>query len=151
MTQARAISLNAPGRWLDAVRDRPLRLCLAHGGGAKWARWVAGKQAQAWTLDYMMREACPPTEWAGRLWVDTAFHDGQGSDAYRRAVMAAGAPWRVLWGSDWPLHLPQWSYQRAAARGRAYWGDQVAAQSEFGGAGIDGSEKTIEVNHENHQ
>ena len=133
MTATKAKNLNLPCHWLEILRDRPLRLCLAHGGGSKWAQWVGGAQCSTWTLDYMTREACPPTEWAGRLWVDTAFHDGQGTDLYRRAVMAAGAPWRVLWGSDWPLHLSGWSYAQAAAWGRAYWGDQVAAQAEFTG------------------
>lgn len=133
MIAARAKAMNLPGRWLEHVRDRPLRLCLAHGGGAKWARWMAGRQTQTWTLDYMMREAHPPTEWAGRLWIDTAFHDGQGSDTYKLAVWRAGAPWRVLWGSDWPLHLPSWSYAQAAAWGMCYWGDQVRAQAEFTG------------------
>ena len=131
VSATRASALNLPGRWLDAVRDRPVRLCLAHGGGAKWARWVARPQHSAWALDYMTREACPPTEWEGRLWVDTAFHEDQGSDLYRRAVQRAVAPWRVLWGSDWPLHLPLWSYEQACAWGRQYWGDQVQAQREF--------------------
>ena len=130
MSKGAAVALNQPGKWLGIVRDRPLRLCLAHGGGSKWAKWVGGAQCNTWTIDYMMREAHP-------LWVDTAFHDGQGTDAYRRAVMAAGAPWRVLWGSDWPLHLSGWSYQQAAAWGRCYWGDQVAAQAEFTG-GVQG-------------
>ena len=137
MSKSKAKNLNLPCHWLEILRERPIRLCLAHGGGARWAKRLASPHYHADTLDYMAREACPPTEWAGRLWVDTAFHDGQGTDAYRRAVMAAGAPWRVLWGSDWPLHLSGWSYQQAAAWGRAYWGDQVAAQSEFttGGEG----------------
>ena len=139
MTATKAKNLNAPGHWLEPVRDRPFRLCLAHGGGTSaFVQAVTGSEAAGVkTLQYMMREACPPTEWAGRLWVDTAFHDGQGSDAYQRATARAGAPWRVLWGSDWPLHMSGWSYQQAAAWGRAYWGDQVAAQSEFtkGGEG----------------
>lgn len=134
ISEAAARGLNTPGRWLDEVRDRPIRLCLAHAGGNSWARNLARKRIPTpWTLDYMMREACPPTEWAGRLWVDTAFHDDQGTDRYRRAVAKAGAPWRVLWGSDWPLHLPSWSYAQACDWGRAYWGDQVAAQAEFSG------------------
>ena len=131
MGKREAVTLNQPGKWLEIVRDRPIRLCLAHGGGGKWAKRLASNHYHADTLDYMTREAHPPTEWGGRLWVDTAFHDGQGTDAYRRAVMAAGAPWRVLWGSDFPFHLSGWSYQQAAARGRCYWGDQVAAQAEF--------------------
>ncbi len=134
ISEAMAKGLNTPGRWLDEVRDRPIRLCLAHAGGGSWARNLASKRVPTpWTLDYMMREAHPPTEWAGRLWVDTAFHDDQGGERYRRAVMRAGAPWRVLWGSDWPLHLPQWSYAQACEWGRAYWGDQIAAQAEFAG------------------
>lgn len=133
VTQAKAKSANLPGRWLDVLRDRPVRLCLAHGGGSKWARWMSGTQTQAWSLDYLMREAHPPTEWAGRLWIDTAFHDDQDGDAYTNAVSRACAPWRVLWGSDWPLHLPQWSYGQACEWGRVYWGDQVEAQAEFSG------------------
>ncbi|NCC53384.1 MAG: hypothetical protein EOM20_19530 [Spartobacteria bacterium] len=122
VTAARAKYLNAPERWLEILRDRPIRLCLAHGGGGKWATWMAGPQTELWTMDYMMREACPPTDWAGRLWIDTAFHENQGSDQYKRAVARAGAPWRVRWGSDWPLHLPEWSYSQACDWGRAYWG-----------------------------
>ncbi len=136
MTQAAAKALNLPGRWLDIVRDRPVRLCLAHGGGNSWAKRMAqSKSAETCfsVLRYMMTEACPPTEWAGRLWTDTAFHDRQDTDDYAFATGRAVAPWRVLWGSDWPLHLPQWSYAQAVAWCRAYWGDQVAEQSEFSG------------------
>ena len=123
---------NAPERWLEIVRDMPIDLCLAHGGGSSWAsNMISGKMERTWPLAYMMREACPPTDWAGRLWIDTAFHEDQDEPYYKRAVTLAGAPWRVLWGSDWPLHLPFWSYRKAAAWGRAYWGDQVAAQAEF--------------------
>lgn len=134
-SKSKAKNLNLPCHWLEILRDRPIRLCLAHGGGTgAFRQAVTGSEAQSVkTMQYMALNACPPTEWAGRLRIDTAFHDGQGTDAYKRAVMRASAPWRVLWGSDWPLHLPSWSYATACEWGRVYWGDQMAAQTEFSG------------------
>lgn len=124
-----------PGKWLEALRDRSIRLCLAHAGGDAWTanmlRSTEHQGAAHRTLEYMMTEAHPPTDWRGRLWIDTAFHGNQDSPRYAAAAKKTTAPWRILWGSDWPLHLPAWSYSQAVEWGRTYWGDSEAEYRLF--------------------
>ena len=127
VTQAQAGSRNAPWWVAEALHVglRP-RLVLAHAGGRD--AWVRARITGAETaIDRILRDTMPgclseyPGAWVG---VDTAYHEGMAASDYRtaQARMPAWYSGRVLVGSDWPLHLAEYSYGEWAAAARTAWG-----------------------------
>lgn len=78
-----------------------LRICFAHGGGG--FAFLLGRADNAWEHRDLVREDCPrrPSEYARRLWVDSAVFDPR---ALRFLVDTMGAD-RVMLGSDAPFPL----------------------------------------------
>lgn len=138
-SESAARAMNAPGRWHDYLKERPIRLLLAHGGGnAKWISWhLHGRDAAGlnWSLDNLLRDACPPSEAPGRLWWDCAYHEGMILDRDRYGLACLRMmPWWALaavTGSDYPLHLLDYSYSDWADAARVMYGDTGAAWREF--------------------
>lgn len=139
MTVLGAKAMNHPGQWWEYIRDTAIRLCLAHGGGAdRWMRWMNEERTKAgenWTIDNYLRETADGdwSELRSRVYIDTAFHDHQGTADYMKAVTKCVLWWlrRVLWGSDYPLHLLDHSYAQSVDWGRMYWPDQDVAAAAF--------------------
>ena len=113
--------LNMAGRWALALQTTRMRLVLAHAGGVdKFMDWMLRGQyapGELWVLDNLLRDACPGmSEVPGQLWVDLAFHERMFEPAYARAIAAAPPWWKILPGTDYPLHLPFYDYERAIRR-----------------------------------
>lgn len=80
---------------------RTLRICFAHGGGG--FAFLLGRADNAWEHRDIVRQDCPrrPSEYARRLWVDSAVFDPR---ALRLLIDVMGAD-RVMLGSDAPFPL----------------------------------------------
>jgi len=122
---AAAKARNSPW-WLSEALHAglSLRVVLAHAGGRD--AWVRARITGAETaIDRILRDTMPglseyPTSWVG---VDTAYHEAQDADDYRLALsrLPGWYAGRVLPGSDWPLHMPEYSYQAWADATRRAW------------------------------
>jgi hypothetical protein len=145
-SESEAVALNRPGWVNDALElGEPFRICLAHAGGRRaFVDWALNQDRPGFNfpIDNLLRELCPGmSEYPEcRLFVDTAFHEHQSREDYRTAVMRLPGWWRgsVLLGSDWPLHLAEYSYSQWAEETRAAWGEvidevQAAERAFFGG------------------
>jgi len=120
-TESYARKMNEPGQWSDLLHDRKMRLCLAHAGGVdRMLRWLLEGQFEPganWSLDNMLRDSCPGmSEVPGELWVDVAFHERMFEEDYAEAIGHASPWWKFIPATDYPLHLPYHSYERAMTR-----------------------------------
>lgn len=112
--------------WLSEALAAGMRqhVVLAHAGGRQSFvhNAIVGKET---TIDRILRDTMPglseyPTSWVG---VDTAYHESQDADDYLLALsrLPGWYAGRVLPGSDWPLHLAEYSYQTWADTTRRAW------------------------------
>lgn len=132
---------NAPDWVLDALEYNPrARIVLAHGGG-EWAFLRACDPAKDVPIKNLIRDhGGPGTEHPG-AWIgaDVAFHEGIGRSRYTERWLGTDALMvgHVLTGSDWPLHLPKYTYATWASRARYTFGagldDIEAARGTFEG------------------
>ncbi|HEY0297152.1 MAG TPA: amidohydrolase family protein [Bordetella sp.] len=78
-----------------------LKLCFAHGGGS--FAYLLGRVDNAWQHRDIVRQDCPrpPSEYARRLWCDSALFDHKALDML---VDAVGVD-HVMMGSDYPFPL----------------------------------------------
>ena len=136
MTAAQARSWNAPWRWIDDLANRQTHICLAHGGGCgAFMNWHLNGQYKGglnWSIDNMLRDTMPGmAELPGRLWVDCGFHEDMFQADYATAVARMQAWWNVLPGTDYPLHLPYYPYDRAVSRVNELFPDGAAQLNRF--------------------
>jgi hypothetical protein len=117
---------NAPGWVHDALALNPkARITLAHGGGERAFLRACNPKFDTPVKNLIRDHGGPGTEhpdaWIG---VDTAFHEGVGLPWYKSPWMVTDATMigHVLIGSDWPLHLPLYSYSTWARRARYTFG-----------------------------
>ena len=133
ISESKAKYLNMPGHWIDYLRDLPLRLCLAHGGGrSAFVQWFArdwDKPGKLWPYDTMMNLFSEPSEYPGRLFIDVSFHEDQTRNDYRTAVSHITPAWKygIMFGTDFSL---MGDYKTAASWFRNVWGPDGVADAE---------------------
>lgn len=126
---------NAPGRWMPALQECPLRVCLAHAYGRKafvyWFTEGKMKPGVNWPVDNMVR-SFDGIEYPGKVFVDIAFHEDQDHADYRKAISNIDGRFSrsLIFGIDDPLTNMQYPVSTAASWFRNVWGPQWVIDSD---------------------